>query len=354
MFDEQIFLLQKWGGISRYFVELIRVFASSPELQVQPVLNFKTTSNQLLLNLSEDLDLGISKSALPKSLKIGSSVLGTGFNFPRVDLIHHTFYSKSFWRNGFKGPHVCTHHDMIPELFGGFELGINPHLSKRWYYEKVDHIYSVSHSASLDLHALWPNLKTPVTVTPHGKPTVQNQPVRRKPGNLIYVGVRGGYKDSTTLLKAFAALPTGLGIKLEFLGGGRFSQYEKDLIHELDISSKVIQRDVTDEELQHAYSYAHAFVFTSKYEGFGLPALEAMQFGCRPVLSRVSALVEVAGSCADYFEPGDFEDLEKVLTSVLRDHPDSNPHKESGLLRAEKFSWQKSATAVASVYQSLA
>ena len=60
LFDEQIFLLQKRGGISRYFVELIRAFATSPELGIEPILAFKATSNDFLQEIATELDLGKS------------------------------------------------------------------------------------------------------------------------------------------------------------------------------------------------------------------------------------------------------------------------------------------------------
>jgi glycosyltransferase involved in cell wall biosynthesis len=337
LFDEQIFLLQKHGGISRYFVELIRAFATTPELDVEPVLGFKTTTNELLLELSKDLDLGITASKFPKLIDLTNSAIQARFVLPKVELIHHTFYSKLFWPVRFKEPRISTHYDMIPELFGESKFGINPHLSKHWYYKNVDQIISISNSAKDDLKNIWPDIKTPIRVTHLGNPNKVSSVIPRNQGHVIYVGVRGGYKDAQTLLRAFAATPESLRTKLEFLGGGSFTQTELDLIDELGISNHVTQRDVTDDELETAYSSAHVFILSSKYEGFGLPVLEAMQFGCRAILSDVPALVEVAG----------------VMTSALTDQPDLNPYLESGLLRANEFSWAKTAKLTAAVYQAL-
>jgi glycosyltransferase involved in cell wall biosynthesis len=353
LFDEQIFLLQKQGGISRYFVELIRAFVTTPNLGVDPILGFKTTTNELLLKLSKDLNLGITLSKSSKPINLARSGFAAGFDSPRVDLIHHTFYSKLFWRTRFKGPRISTHYDMIPELFGESKFGINPHLSKHWYYKNVDQIISISNSAKDDLKNIWPDIKTPRRVTHLGNPNKVSSVIPRNQGHVIYVGVRGGYKDAQTLLRAFAATPESLRTKLEFLGGGSFTQTELDLIDELGISNHVTQRDVTDDELETAYSSAHVFILSSKYEGFGLPVLEAMQFGCRAILSDVPALVEVAGDCADYFKAGDVPSLTRVMTSALTDQPDLNPYLESGLLRANEFSWAKTAKLTAAVYQAL-
>ncbi len=353
LFDEQVFLLQKRGGVSRYFVELIKVLKSTPSLGVEPVLNFETTSNQLLLELMKDLDLDLSEARNPKYFEIASGVINANFKKSNFDILHHTFYSKLFWQPRFKGPRLSTHYDMIPEIFRESRLGINPHLSKHWYFNNVNHILSISESARNDLNEIWPDVKTPISITHLGRPEQEHKTVQRINGYIIFVGVRSGYKDAQTLLKAFAQLPDNLKVMLEFIGGGEFSESEKKTIDALGIRSYVSQRNVTDSELVDAYSKAHAFVFPSKYEGFGLPALEALQLGCRAVLAKTPALIEVASESADYFEPGNSDELSALLSKVLSTSPGENPHFESGLKRASQFSWLETARKTAKVYESL-
>jgi len=353
LFDEQIFLLQKRGGISRYFTELIRTFVMTPKLQIEPVLNFKETSNEILLSLSRELDLGIAKSSSPKPLQIIRSITSNAFRIPKVDLLHHTFYSKTYWHSAFNGPRISTHYDMIPERFQETRLGINFHLSKHWYYKNVDHIFSISHSAKQDLLDLWPDIKTPISITHLGKPDASKQEIQRKQGHIIFVGVRRGYKDAESLLRAFARLPEHLRIKLEFLGGDEFTESEKDLIRGLGLDKHAMQRNVTDLELSEAYCKAHLFIFPSRYEGFGLPTLEALQLGCRSILSDTPALREVAGTCADYFTPGNVDDLTNALLKALNEGVEQNPYLESGINRAMKFSWLETAQETAKVYHSL-
>ena len=353
LFDEQIFLLQKRGGISRYFTELLRTFIQVPELNVEPILNFNRTSNESLLSLSKDLGLGIKKSSSPKSLQIAQSVTKTSWSFPKVDLLHHTFYSKTFWHAAYQGPRTSTHYDMIPETFHETRLGLNPHMSKRWYFKNVDHIFSISNSAKKDLLRIWPDIGTPISITHLGKPDVSKQDIRRIQGYLIFVGVRRGYKDAETLIRAFSQLPENLKVRLEFLGGEEFTQAERDLISSLGITKHVFQRNVTDVELSEAYCKAHLFIFPSLYEGFGLPALEALQLGCRTILSSTPALREVAGTCADYFTPGSIDELSNALLRALTQGVEQNPHLEAGIDQAMRFSWLKTAKDTANVYNSL-
>jgi len=353
LFDEQIFLFQKRGGISRYFTELIRIFTQEPELNIEPILSFKTTSNESLLALSSELGLGISKISKPKPTQIAQAIASNAFRFPKVDLLHHTFYSKTFWHSGYKGPRATTHYDMIPETFHQTRLGINPHLSKHWYFNNVNHIFSISESAKQDLLRIWPDVNTPISTTHLGKPEVMKQDFQRIQGYIIFIGVRAGYKDAESLLRAFARLPENLRGKLEFLGGDKFTESERDLIHNLGIQNYTTQRNVTDLELAEAYGKAHLFVFPSHYEGFGLPALEALHFGCRSILANTPALKEVAQNSADYFTPGNVDELSDALLIALSDSPHENPYLDSGLARAKNFSWLQTAKATAKVYHSL-
>jgi glycosyltransferase involved in cell wall biosynthesis len=352
-FDEQIFLFQKRGGISRYFTELIRFFTQQPELNIEPILSFKTTSNESLLALSSELDLGISRISNPKPIQIAQAIASNALRFPKVDLLHHTFYSKAFWHSGYNGPRVSTHYDMIPEIFHQTRLGINPHLSKHWYFNNVNHILSISESAKQDLLRIWPDVITPISTTHLGRPEGVKQDFQRIQGYIIFVGVRAGYKDAESLFRAFARLPEQLRGKLEFLGGDKFTESEQDLIDNLGIQNHTTQRNVSDSELAEAYSKAHLFVFPSRYEGFGLPALEALKFGCRALLANTPALKEVAGNCADYFTPGDVNDLTKMIVGALSDDVDKNPHFDSGMKKVDHFSWFNTAKETARVYQSL-
>lgn len=353
LFDEQIFLLQKRGGISRYFVELIRAFAASPELGIEPILAFKTTSNDFLKELATELDLGISSHKTSTQQRIARSVFSSGFESPKVDLIHHTFYSRFFWTPRFKGPRVSTHYDMIPEIFGETSFGVNSHLSKLWYYKNVDRILSISNSSKTDLNNIWPEVKTPISITHLGSPSKTLNTKSRVRGYVIYVGARQGYKDALTLMRAFAATPESLRTRLDFVGGGRFTETELQVIDKLGISSQVTQKDLTDAELETAYGSAHVFVCTSKSEGFGLPALEALNYGCRTILSDAPALIEVAGDCADYFKAGDVAILTSAMTTALSEKSDLNPYLELGLQRARQFSWKETAKLTAKAYQTL-
>lgn len=108
---------------------------------------------------------------------------------------------------------------------------------------------------------------------------------------------------------------------------------------------------VPDSDLPALYSMAELFAFPSLFEGFGLPALEAMTFGCPVVAANSTAIPEVVGNgalLADPFNPNDFAD--KML-SVLTDKQFRNTLIQKGFERIKQFSWEKSACKVLGIYE---
>ena len=352
-FDQQVFLLQERGGVSRYFVELIREFSLNSDYGIEPILGFKSTSNQMLLALSNELDLGLKYDDRPKPLAVALESVANSIGHSHLDLIHHTFYSKLFWQPRFRGPRVSTQYDMIPELFGQKRFFVNPHLSKHFYFKNVDHILAISDSAKRDLLDIWPDVDTPISITHLAS---QDRPLtssHRARGSVLFVGVRNGYKDAETLIRAFARVPQNLRGNLRFVGGGPFAESEKALFADLGIANSVSQADLSDADLSAAYSSAHVFVFPSKYEGFGLPVLEAFQHQCRVLLSDIEVFKEIAGDAGEYFSPGNELELTAQLIRILSEDPENNPMSEAALQRCKKFSWRNTAKKTSEVYQQL-
>ena len=100
-----------------------------------------------------------------------------------------------------------------------------------------------------------------------------------------------------------------------------------------------------------AYGNALVFVFPSRFEGFGLPALEAMACGAPFVLADATSLPEVGGDATMYFPVGDSEALSSVLLTLLNDVVLRRDLSQRGLNRAASFTWEATATATADVYR---
>jgi glycosyltransferase involved in cell wall biosynthesis len=108
---------------------------------------------------------------------------------------------------------------------------------------------------------------------------------------------------------------------------------------------------VTDGPLKALYSHALCFVFPSRYEGFGIPPLEAMSCGCPVVVARSSSLPEVCGDGALYCDPEDPADLAARIREI-RDDPDRVASLiGQGRERAGRFSWLESSRKILSVIE---
>ena len=101
---------------------------------------------------------------------------------------------------------------------------------------------------------------------------------------------------------------------------------------------------VPDEDLPALYQKAKCFVFVSLYEGFGLPVLEALNYGCPVVTSNTSSLPEVVGEAGILVDPNDSQDIIQGLEKVLTIGSDERMVLiEKGKTQASKFSWEKCA-----------
>jgi glycosyltransferase involved in cell wall biosynthesis len=110
---------------------------------------------------------------------------------------------------------------------------------------------------------------------------------------------------------------------------------------------------VDDAELAQLYRHAAWFVFPSLYEGFGLPALEAMGNGCPVIAANAASIPEVCGDAALYFNPRNAEDLARVLEQATTDTGLRETMRQRGLQRAAKFSWLANARVLARHLMSL-
>src|SRR5262249_43364008 len=120
--------------------------------------------------------------------------------------------------------------------------------------------------------------------------------------------------------------------------------------HGLDSRVRFLGR-VPDEDLPDLYSAASVFAYPSRYEGFGLPPLEALACGTPVVCSNRASLPEVVGDAALQGDPTDPADLAAALARLLADAPLRATLRARGLARAARFTWERTAAETMVVYQ---
>jgi glycosyltransferase involved in cell wall biosynthesis len=153
-------------------------------------------------------------------------------------------------------------------------------------------------------------------------------------------------KNHAVLLRAFAKMirrEPGLPHKLVFVGGKWIGHEDVfDLIRELALGDRVVYLGFAD-QLPALYAGSDAFVFPSRYEGFGLPVLEAMACGVPVIAADATSLPEVVGDAGVLFDPDDVEGLADALEHVITDRAYHDRLGAQGLRRAAEFSWEETA-----------
>lgn len=174
-------------------------------------------------------------------------------------------------------------------------------------------------------------------------------------GYFLCVGTLEPRKNLTLALRAHAELPEPVRQQFPLLvvgmAGWKAQQLNDELRKGLASGHVCLLGYLPDEQVAHLIAGARALIFPSIYEGFGLPVLEAMASGTPVILTRRSAMPEVAGAAGNYFEPEDLHDLSNVMTRLVDDQTHWQVCREAGLQQAKLFSWDRCATLTARAYR---
>ena len=341
--DEQIFAVQPYGGISRLFYEMASAFVRDPSLGIDlEPLNAAVVNEYLLQDRELAIRLGATRASGP--YRALAHYLARPRRKASVDVVHNTFYMPRGLGDHPRSRRVVTVYDMIPELLPKTRRRLDFLTEKHRYVREADHIVCISESTRRDLFRVYPEIHAPVTIAyPGVGPSFHPdaKPLRPLPEPyLLHVGNRSSYKDGATLLRAFTRIAGDFPeLTLYLVGGGPITRAERDLITGSRIGGRVMQESLPDADVPAAYANAIATVFPSRYEGFGLPVVEAMACGSPLVLADTSSLPEVGGEAARYFPPGDDVGLAEVLGEVLTETTLPSQMRTAGLVQARKFSW---------------
>lgn len=161
---------------------------------------------------------------------------------------------------------------------------------------------------------------------------------------LLYLGTLQPKKNIEGLIKAFGLLNTDIKLVIAGKKGWLFEKIFS-LVKELKLEGSVVFTGfVEEEEKPYLITGAKAFILPSFYEGFGIPAAEAMSLGVPVILSKEGSLPEVGGNAAVYFDPYQVKDIVKEMEKVLSLNKEGlDEIIKEGKRQAEKFSWKACA-----------
>lgn len=271
----------------------------------------------------------------------------------KIDLFVSTYYSSPAHT-----PSFFFGYDMIPEVLG-FPMSDEAWLEKRRAILHASGHSMISQNSADDLERIYPSVQKGSTHVTHVGVAPQffrpdpidvkafraKHGIRRRP-YVMMVGERlgfGGYKNGALVFRALAQLPADKAPTLVCVGGhAEIEPQLRALAPRLDVR----RLNLGDDELRAAYAGAQALLYPSKYEGFGMPPLEAMACGAPAIVCRNSSLPEVVGEAALFVSEDDPGDLLQALESL--EDPARRAHLvESGLEQARKFTFEATAKKLA-------
>lgn len=363
IYDSQIFAQQEFGGISRYICALASQMSHVPGVNVKIVAPLHI--NQYLRDADSEIVRGVYVRRLPKTARIikamSAALCGPVSGMMHPDLVHETYYAEQpLCRSNV--PHVLTVYDMIEERFPeSFGAGYPVAQLKKSAVNRADHIFCISENTRRDLleiHHL-PEARMSVTYLGYDalpQTGLQAQALVGAAPYILHVAGRRGYKNFDGLLRAFAASPwLKTNFRLVCFGAGALSPDELDLMAGLGLSAaQVIHVGGGDDRLAALYKGAAAFVYPSKYEGFGIPPLEAMSLDCPVICSNTSSIPEVVGDAGEYFDPYDPDSIRVSIERVLQSSERRAELVSLGRERCQRFSWERCAQETLAVYRRLA
>jgi glycosyltransferase involved in cell wall biosynthesis len=288
----------------------------------------------------------------------------------RADLVHVPYFGSPRYP---RVPTVVTVHDLIPLLVPGNRGNRAVQLYMRLAAasaQQATTIIADSHHTKSDIVQHLGIAADRIAVT-HlaAAPTLQPQPtatidaVNRRfhlsDRYVLYIGGFQAHKNVATAIRAFARARRSQQQRVVLAIAGRLPTSQSPLfpdIHRVILEEKMsadvaLLGPVSDAEKAALMSGCEAFLFPSRYEGFGLPPLEAMQCGTAVLASATTSVGEVVGDGGVQLPPDDVDAWADALTRVLNDAEWQAQLRARGVQRASTFSWQTTAAQTLAVYE---
>ncbi len=364
LYDHSIFRLQRYGGISRYFYELITRLSAKENVSIDLFEGFHI--NEYGLSDKKNNFSTYRGFKVPEIKYAGYTFeiinkLWFKNVYPKLDfdIYHPTYYRKDLHKFK-KKPVVLTVHDMIHELYSSQFWNSKWVIeSKRSSINAADIIICVSGNTKKDLIRIYDVPENKIKVVYHASsmqllnllPADEIGCNVKKP-YILYVGDRRKYKNFSLLLDAYI---DNFSNKFDLIcfGGGGFNKNELKIINKFNLSKNIIHLNGQDNLLASLYKNAFCLVFPSLYEGFGIPLLEAMSMGCPVIASNTSSIPEVAGEAALLFDPVSKDKLVDAIDMLAKNESKRKELIRLGFEREKKFNWDKAVSETLDIYRSI-
>ena len=340
-----------WTGVGRYTVGIARALARREDIElVQLVMRGDQPP-------SPDADAVYASKpvlSLAGPREFGRIVRGVA-----PDITHSAQYPVP---SPAAHPLVVTLHDLIPlAIPDSMPSALRREIYRRLNLRAVgraDHIITDSSATALDVVRYLGAPSDKVTSIPLAAddfargPIAPDLPLGITAPYILCVSNAKPHKDVASLLAAFSSFAEEHPHHRLVLVGVADPAFVTARVSSAHLRGSItLTGRVTDDQLRALYSSCEMFVFPSRYEGFGLPPLEAMHLGAPVITSSATSLPEVVGEAAYLFEPGDVAALAKAMTALADDPLERQRLSDAGRARAATFSWDATAARTVDVYR---
>lgn len=357
--DNVVFKIQKFGGASTYWKELLSNFIKMDNVNLIFQIKDKSELNDdglYIYNRLTEKNNVIMENKLPASLL---RYLPLTKRIPANSIYHNSYYRTCLQSNVVN---IFTIHDFTHKrgYASKFPRKI-VHIGLTYLgLINADGIICISENTKRDLMLFYPQIpEDKITVIYHG---VSNDfhPIKRR-FNLfrnklsltepfvLFVGKRQGYKKFDIVPEAVKEIEN---LKLVIIGGGKLNENEEKYLDDVLPERYYKFDDVSNAELNELYNHAYSLIYTSIYEGFGIPLLEAMKAGCPVIANKLSSLPEVAGDSALLIDVIGSQQIAEMLR-MLKDKNLRDRLIAKGFEQCTKFTWDKCFYKTYSFYKTI-
>ena len=339
VYDDIIFSLQKGGGVSVVWSELLK---RAP----------RNAKHIVYDNADQNQFYDESKEYNPTVLSSKGLVFKRYENI-RLKTTHPFLFHSSYYRfcTNPNAINVTTVHDFTYEYYR-HDLVSNLHKTQK--KRAVMHskgVICISENTKNDLLKFYPDYKGKIKVVynAYDEKSYFQEDGLKPSNNILFVGGRADYKRFDLAIEIVAMMPE---CRLVIAGGGDLSNEERDLLNKEIPGRYDFKGRVSNEELRKLYGTSLCTCYMSDYEGFGLPIIEAQACGCPVVCQKNSSLTEVGADTVIYFDKNDIPgSIDKIKN--LYDTNYFAGLQKKGFRNCKRFSWDKSAAAVFDFYREL-